>query len=266
MRFRMRKYELARLTGMLILALTCTYVSKGQNVTNVDGRQEGKAIAITYDLKEKSDISIYTTQDGGKTKELIPETNLHGDVGKGVLPGSEKRVLWRVMEETDQQSFIAEDLSFIVSATPVHRFFSMLHFGWSFDSKFNGGFSVGQLDDVGWYFKGMCTLPSHWSYNYECDERLVNTGRAGYLKVYCIGGGMVKLFNPLYLHLGAGYGYRAVTYETTDGNWARCVPETYHAGALDAGFLFRIKKILVSGSVTLMDGNPDIHFGLGYVF
>ena len=50
-----------------------SHIGYAQNITNVDANQEGKAIAITYDLGEKSNISLYISNNWKSPVRVTPE-------------------------------------------------------------------------------------------------------------------------------------------------------------------------------------------------
>ncbi|OPZ97874.1 MAG: Serine/threonine-protein kinase pkn1 [Bacteroidetes bacterium ADurb.Bin408] len=85
-----------------------------QNVTNVDSRQEGKQIIITYTLDESADISVYCSMDGGKTFGPALQ-QVTGDIGKNV-PAGNKTIVWDVLSEVDKLQ--GENIAFKVKASP----------------------------------------------------------------------------------------------------------------------------------------------------
>ena len=244
-----------------------------QSITNVDANQEGKSIAVTFDLNEMADISLYVTQDGGRTKTLIPQAYLAGDAGKKVTPGSEKKILWRVLDQYPNQNFQGENMSFIVKGKPSMRFFVMLNAGYSIDSGFNTGFTIGQFGFIGWYAKTISTLAMPKPADFECDEKgyvdgilPAYSGKASKFKAYGVAGITVRMGAPVYLNAGVGYGARVYEWETTDGRWVKNLPGSYSGLAIDAGLMTKVKNIVISAGSTLVSGNVDINVGVGYVF
>ena len=249
-------------------------ITMAQSITNVDANQEGKFITITYDLSETTDISLYMTQDGGKTKTPIPLKYTTGDVGKKVKPGQQKKILWRVLEQYPNQGFQGENVSFIVKGSARMRFFAAINAGYAPDSGINAGFMLGQLAPVGWYVRGMTTFAFPQSTSYERDEQgLVDgiqpayTGSARTFKAYGIAGVTVRLIEPLYINAGVGYGQRKNQWETTGGEWVNNLPGSRGGVAIDAGVIGKIGNVLLSGGATLLLGSGiDICMGIGYVF
>lgn len=254
-------------------ALVFAVVASAQSVTNVDANQEGKTIVVTYDLLEKANINLYVTQDGGKTKILIPRSFLGGDVGNKISPGTNKRILWRVLEQYPNENFQGENMSFIVQAKPIMRFFALFNMGYSFDSGMNVGASIGQLGQIGWYAKAVTSLSFPKSADFECDEGgkidgvlPAYSGVASNYKAYGVAGVVFRVAAPVYLNAGIGYGSRVCDWEITDGRWAKNVARSYSGLAIDAGILARLNSIIFSAGVTLVKGSVDIGLGVGYLF
>ena len=249
-------------------------IARAQSITNVDANQEGKNIAITYDLSETTDISLYVTQDGGKTKTPIPLKFTSGDVGKKVKPGEQKKILWRVLDQYPNQGFQGENVSFIVKGSARMRFFAAVNAGYALDSGVNAGVMLGQLASIGWYVKGMTTFAFPKTTNYERDEKgLVEgiqpayTGSASTFKAYGIAGMTVRLFAPLYVNAGVGYGLLKNQWETTGEEWVNNLPGSRGGVAIDAGVMGTIGNVLLSGGATLLlGGGVDICVGVGYIF
>lgn len=244
-----------------------------QKVTNVDANQEGKTIAVTYSLNEMADISLYVTQDGGRTKTAVPQAYISGDTGKRVQPGQEKKLLWKVLEQYPNQNFQGENMSFIVKAKPSMRFFGMLNAGYSLDSGFNAGFTVGQIGQFGWYVKAMTTFSFPKNSEFESDENgMIDgmlpaySGKASTFKTYGVAGVTVRLGAPVYFLAGVGYGTRVYDWETTDGRWVKNTPGSYSGLAIDAGVMTKLNNIALSVGATLVNGNVDLNLGVGFIF
>lgn len=273
MRFNMLRMRIIKGAIPFASALIMASVANAQSITNVDANQEGKAIAITYDLNEMADISLYVTQDGGATKTLIPQSYLAGDSGKRVAPGIEKKVLWRVLDQCPDQNFKGENMSFIVKGKPSIRFFTVLNAGYSLDSGFNMGVTVGQFGSIGWYVKGMTTFATPQKSAFGCDENgyvdgtlPAYSGIASAFKAYGVAGVTIRLGAPVYLNVGLGYGTRVYDWQTTDGNWVKNIPGSYNGLAIDAGLMTKIGSIALSAGTTLVNGRIDLCVGMGYIF
>lgn len=273
MRFNMLRMRVIKVAIPLACALMMASVAKAQSINNVDANQEGKAIAVTYDLNEMADISLYVTQDGGATRTLIPQTFLAGDAGKKVAPGMGKKVLWRVLDQYPNQNFQGENMSFIVEGKPSMRFFAILNTGYSLDSGFNMGATIGQIGSIGWYIKGMTTFATPQDSEFECDENgyvdgmfPAYSGIASTFKAYGVAGVTIRLGKPVYLNAGLGYGTRVYDWQTVDGKWVKNVPGSYMGLAIDAGIMAKLGNIALSAGTTLVNGKIDLCLGMGYIF
>ena len=261
----------------LLLTIVCasffSELAFSQNITNVDANQEGKAIAITYDLAEKSNISLYISNNNGKDKKLIPNEYLSGDIGKKVVPGEDRKILWKVLEQFPNQNFEGENLSFIIKGKIAMKTFVQVNGGYSIDSGCMVGLTVGQLGQIGWYVKGSMTPSIPYKTEYACDE----TGYVGdtmpaysgvysSFKCYGIAGLSVRLGIPLYLNAGLGYGTRQLYWETSNNKWVSNTSGSYSGLAIDAGMSTTIKKVVLSAGITSTKSNIDVNIGVGYAF
>lgn len=283
---RYNRHMMDLLKGSIVIAslLVSTGIAMAQNITNVDANQEGKAIAITYSLDEKANISLFATQDGGATKIAIPLEFMSGDVGKRVRPGKEKKILWRPLEQMSDRDFRRDNLSFIVVGTPSIRFFATLNGGYSMDSGLMLGATVGQLGRFGWYVKGMTSLSFPKGAAFESERNgyvdgvmPAYSGLANKFKAYGIVGANVRLGIPVYLNAGIGYGRRVCEWQTSNGNWVKVketdtngalAPQSYANLAVDFGVMTKIQNFVVSLGATWIYLGRDFDFslGLGYLF
>lgn len=260
-----------------IIAIVCfvffSQYAFAQNITSVDANQEGKAIAITYDLGEKSNISLYVSNNNGKDKRLIPTEYVSGDVGKGIQPGKSKKMLWKVLEQYPNQNFEGENLSFIVKGKIAMKPFVVINGGYSIDSQYMVGLTAGQLGQIGWYIKGMMTPSMPQRTDFACNaEGLVGdimpaySGMYSTFKCYGAAGITVRLGIPLYLNAGVGYGGRTLYWETRDNRWVKNITGSYSGPAIDAGLMGTFKHIIISAGVTVIQSNIDLNIGVGYAF
>jgi hypothetical protein len=77
--------------------------AEGQvRVSNVRFTDLGSTVSIMYDLSgahgKKYNVSVALSDDGGRTFRIRPR-RVGGDVGKGVEPGKNREILWRVRED-----------------------------------------------------------------------------------------------------------------------------------------------------------------------
>ena len=78
-----------------------------QEVTNVRHERNGKELIITYDLDKQADIRVSVSIDSGSTYSAYLN-GLSGDIGKGVKPGTGKRIL---VYDLPELRFVPDDMS-----------------------------------------------------------------------------------------------------------------------------------------------------------
>jgi hypothetical protein len=91
---------------LTIFILFISFISSNtfsQKIENVQFKQEGKKIIITYDLfgatsAQNFDVVVEISEDGGVSFAATPKTLL-GDAGAGVKPGTGKKITWDVLND-----------------------------------------------------------------------------------------------------------------------------------------------------------------------
>ena len=93
--------------------------SYSQSIQNVRFSQAGEKVIILYDLSDISggvksySVKVFYTLDNGKT--YISIKSVYGDVGNDVNPGRDKKVIWNVLNDTDE---LKGEIKFKVTASP----------------------------------------------------------------------------------------------------------------------------------------------------
>ncbi len=92
-----------KISTRIILTLALSLITlQAQTITNVQVRQEGLTIIITYDmsgaLKSGAEIKVAYSTDNGKT--YLPISDATGDVGDQVTPGSAREIYWPVTDSS----------------------------------------------------------------------------------------------------------------------------------------------------------------------
>ena len=96
----------------IFIAINCfSSVISSDVVTDVNVKQIGENIKITYKLSEKADITAYVSVDGGIS--YSPITEVSGDVGVDIKFG-DKYIIWYVLRERDE--FIYDKVCFKIVA------------------------------------------------------------------------------------------------------------------------------------------------------
>jgi hypothetical protein len=84
----------------MCLAATPPVDAQGDRVENVIFTVQDGQMHVTYDLIGKGayEVSLALLYPGGQRQAAAPKT-VSGDVGKGVKPGSGKRIIWEARED-----------------------------------------------------------------------------------------------------------------------------------------------------------------------
>lgn len=118
------------------------------------------------------------------------------------------------------------------------------------------GLMVGVVKKWGWYLKAKYDFKSQET-DLECDAQgMTPDGNALWLTGEGVGtrlaittGAMYRLARPLYMYLGAGYGYRKLAWETVEGTWAENADDSYSGIEADFGLVLRAKNFAFSAGV-----------------
>lgn len=136
------------------------------------------------------------------------------------------------------------------------------------------GFTIGVVKRFGWYLNAMLGLGFHYIYSdiankdmkvhipdYPYYDLPFYTGKRSDQFASATTGFVARLGNvPLYTYLGAGYGYKSVTYETNNHYWmakstgAANNISPFHSLCLEAGLMGDIKGFAISAGYEVMLG------------
>ena len=112
------------------------------------------------------------------------------------------------------------------------------------------GFKVGTVRVVGWYFSAMTNFnykgafsPFKENQHYE----LTGSSKTTYLEGQL--GLVIRPCRPLSIHIGAGFAYRTLNYESDDG-WHYYPKRNYYGPTASFGFMFHIKGFVISAEAT----------------
>ncbi|HPG38814.1 MAG TPA: hypothetical protein PLP19_13940 [bacterium] len=86
---------------LLIILINSIFAQEVQ-VKNVSFVQQNDVIIISYDLignfNKNFSVSLSLSNDNGRTYRIVPKS-VHGDIGKNVTPGLQKRIIWSFMQD-----------------------------------------------------------------------------------------------------------------------------------------------------------------------
>jgi opacity protein-like surface antigen len=282
------------LLGILML---CTIgLTFAQNLSNIEVNQVNKTIEINYSLKQKADIAVKVSVNGGRTFNKMRKTT--GDVGKNIFPGRNK-IVWKVLEEYPR--FVEDNVVFMVSASnnekkniasnpqkknkpstykPKNNDYSRCSFlnanvSWASEPQWAFGLSFGQYERVGWYASFMSNFILYGLVpDYVCDkngfiggELQFYSGKKSTTRISLTAGVIYKFLQPWGIYAGAGFGYRALLWKTIDGSWVRNSYFSTIGVDVESGFLFDIKRFTLSvGVVTTNFKRLEVKAGIGFTF
>ena len=243
----MRK-RLIRLAAALFSALTL----RAQKVTDVQFDQEGSRVKITYTLSQRmADISLSISMNGGMS--YIRLRKVEGDVGERIEPGQHV-IYWNANEEMEEVE--SDQVVFRVDcsrATPLRKTFVLVNGTFHIAPQWGCGLTVGQVKRVGWYV----SLLTNGNLNFGNDGETKSTGMVkGAYPFYSTNsrkaliaanaGMTVRIGEPLWLYVGAGYGNRQYALQTQNELWY-AQSDVSHAGlSADFGLMLAIRKFILS--------------------
>lgn len=263
---------------LLSILLVFTVLSSAQTVTNVTAVQVGKTIEIAYDLDKAADITVYMSTSGGTTYRELRKVS--GDVGKTVGPGH-KTVMWDVLEEMGELT--GDNIVFMVrgdgnaearwrkkqcqeaiKAMPYSTFFT-LNLAYSPMPQWSYGFKIGQVKVAGWYASVMSNFHFKGMYHPFEEGQDYGLSECKTARLSVQAGFAVRPWKPMTLLFGVGYGYRTLTYKTTDNVWYSYPKRTYQGVDASFGFLFDIKGFALSAeAVTTNFKTIEARVGVGF--
>ena len=130
-------------------------------------------------------------------------------------------------------------------------------------STISYGLMVGVVKKWGWYLKAKYDFKSQET-EAECTSLGTNTqgtpmwftGETASTRMAVTTGVMRRLAKPLYLYLGAGFGYKNLAWEMADGvsgtnsdKWAENVDESYSGIEADLGLVLRTGNVAFTAGV-----------------
>ena len=273
---------------VLFLLMLLSFTLMAENVTNVRVRQEGKSIVVTYDLSKSSVVRLLMTSS--TSYQYTELKAVSGNVGKGVLAGKGREIVWKPLEEREE--FVAKNVRFKVEATSSYDYYTqnakiktlvMGQAAYTITPQFSYGGMLGQMyKGIGWFVSGRSNFhfsaPTQYScnsYGYIGDERPFYTGNSS-ISHYTINAGFMmnflewskkNKFNTFGMYIGGGYGKRELQWETTDGLWVKYAPTSHNGFAGNVGLFGSLCGVTLSAGVSTINFKyMEIEAGVGLMF
>lgn len=260
-----------KLIYIMVVLVIITLIQSvfAQQITNIHFFQIGQDIQINYTLRHLSFdsymlVDCYVSRDGGEHFEG-PLTLAYGDVGK-VTTGGEKIVHWKVSDEMED---FGGQVVFELRGEVVKQKLkaeNLLMYNVSGSSY--AGLMYGRVARWGGYIRGKTNFATD-NAPYECDDtgHINYTGSDYYTidnqsrrsRLGITGGVLYRLTRPVYLYVGAGYGYRrliwhANTYSYDDDLptgelWAVNTNHSAEGLEVELGGIIRYKRLAISAGM-----------------
>ncbi len=130
------------------------------------------------------------------------------------------------------------------------------------------GLTFGQVRRVGWYVSAMSDFSfmlSGKEWNQMVNEHnMFFTGKSNDARFSLTAGFICKLFGPLDVRVGAGYGARVKCWEVGE-NWYEYPDDTYKGADLSAGIQLNLKGcVLTADAVTTNFKTLEVKVGIGF--
>ncbi|MDD2203941.1 MAG: hypothetical protein PHU62_00035 [Bacteroidales bacterium] len=236
--------------------------------------QEGKIVVIGYNLSaDASSVKLFVSFDEGRTWRG-PLKQVSGDVSK-VKAGSNKQIRWDPIAEFGS---LKGSVIFKVEKKIKRQYnketFVTLNAAYSVAPQLSYGFTIGQVKRHGWYISAMTGTGFHTKGNYNCDTdgnvdgvMVFYSGKTSTTRLSLTAGGVIRLAQPLFLYVGAGYGYRGLFWETENGQWIKNTGFSYSGIEAEAGVMGNIKDFVITAGVkTINFQYMEAKIGVGYKF
>ena len=248
----------------------------------IDGKHYGKTPNIITDLPmgkheiklEKQEYNpvtkIFIIEDGEKLK--FNETLLSVYYKASAVEEEEKEVV--VVEKEEPEKKEKPEEKPVEKVKPEKKAESLsktsfltLNAAYSVAPQMSFGFTYGQVKKIGWYVSAMSNFGTRFTAN-EWDDLIyideaIASGKSSNARLSLTGGLVCRLFEPVYLKVGAGYGMRVKCWELND-TWYEYPRNSYKGLDLSAGLMFNVKGCTISADVVTTDFKyMEVKIGVG---
>lgn len=287
----------------LMLTLLLPFTLWAENASNVQVHQRNKDIIITYDLAKSSYVQVSVATDSSTTYTLLKA--VEGAVGAHVRAGNSREIIWHPLEEND--NFIAHDVRFKVETLNSYSYYALpksqgkqqlggktnmetfitLGADMSLDKDLAYGLMLGQTySGIGWFVNAHTNLKfTSATDGLKCEKGGAIDGEVPFYSgnkqtsVFAANAGVVvdiidlvgasprNRFNTFGVYAGAGYGWRRMLWETTDGKWVQYNPTSVTSVSVNGGIIGSIYGLTLRAGVnTIGFKHLEIEAGIGWMF
>ena len=157
--------------------------------------------------------------------------------------------------------------------------FVMVNGAYAFYPEYAFGITYARVKQYGFYVSAMMNPSVRFQADHYASasgaidgEYPFYSGKHTSTRISATAGALVRLYIPMYLYAGVGYGYRGLFYETTEHEWVawRTANTIYHGMNWEAGLMGNIKGFAISLGVSSITNFSNMYYeaklGLGYCF
>ena len=235
----------------------------GDNNYNLDNNNN-------YDYNNNYDLGQGERDSVGKTETVpLPSRTSANDTAKVSI-----RALLAAEKAAERQEKAAKRKAFL-NAFPMTTFFT-LNTAYTAKPQWSFGFKVGTMRRLGWYLSAMTNFNYKGAFStFSPNVHYVLTGVS---KTTYLEGQLGLVIRPLELfslHVGAGFGYRTLNFES-DQSWHNFPKRNYYGPTASLGVMFHVWRLALSAEATGMAYNLNrindmkcawgARVGIGYSF
>ena len=214
----------------------------------MDDDREARAEAAAQQAEQERIAAEKAAADAAKQAEqerIAAEKKAEQERVAAEKKAEQDRIAAEKQAQREERERNAQHRRDSISALPWNTFFTV-NAAVSPIPQFSYGFKIGQVKVVGWYFSAMTNFHFKGAFDpFRLGPHYVLTGRQKATKFSALAGLVVRPCQPLSIHIGAGFGYRALTFETETG-WYNLPKRTYYGVDAALGIMLHFKGVAIS--------------------
>ena len=239
--------------------------------------EEGETLSLNEKLHTGKEIKINTGQKGDKVYldgNYIGISPITTKLSYGKHDIKAERGTQVVNESIDVTNTSALSYNLSFEKEPLKGYlkrginFITLNAACSAAPQTSFGFTYGRVKNVGWFISAMSDFgfrfsADDWNDLYSMAGVVDFSGESSNTRLSVTGGFVARLFGPMYVKLGAGYGARVKCWEVA-GKWYEYTPDTYKGFDLTAGVMVNTRKCAISADVVTTNFKTmEVKLGVG---
>ncbi len=220
----------------------------------------GFRLAMDYNGQDVGNILEHTDEDSVMAKQNLPAAEAKpADTVKASL-----RELLAAEKAAERQERVAKRKVYL-NALPLTTFLT-LNTTYTAMPQWSFGFKVGTMRRLGWYLSAMTNFNYKGAFStFSPNVHYVLTGvsKTTYLEGQL--GLVVRPHDLFSLHIGAGFGYRTLNFESYQG-WHNFPKRNYYGPTASLGVMFHVKGVALSAEACGMVYNLNSLNGIRGAF